>query len=237
MAQGWTPASYALSVDALQEIGYKRIALGGLIAQKTHEIIAVLNAIAPVRRTDTEFHLLGVTRCDHVEAFQDLGVTSFDSTSPFRQAFKDDRDNYYADDRTFLALRVPQVEGNPRLQRRISSGEIDQSTARRLEQRALATLAAFDRGHADVEETVVALRDYERVHDDQRDRSSAYREVLENAPWKSCSCAVCQNVGIQVIIFRGTERNKRRGFHNLAVFARRLDRELIRAHDPTPCVA
>jgi hypothetical protein len=29
-----------------------------------------------------------------------------------------------------------------------------------------------------------------------------------------------------VIIFRGSERNKRRGFHNLHVFRQRLDREL-----------
>jgi hypothetical protein len=30
-------------------------------------------------------------------------------------------------------------------------------------------------------------------------------------------------VGVEVIIFRGSERNKRRGFHNLAVFRDRMD--------------
>jgi hypothetical protein len=237
VAQGWSPASYAVSVAGLQDAGYQRIALGGLVAQKTHEIITVLRAISEVRRPETEFHLLGVTRCEHVAVFRAFGVTSFDSTSPFRQAFKDDRDNYYDDDRTWTALRVPQVEGNAKLQRRISSGEVDQSLARRLEQRALNRLAEFDRGEADVDETVAALRAYERVHDEKRDRSPAYAEVLQNAPWKSCSCAVCRVAGIHVMIFRGSERNKRRGFHNLGVFARRLDRGLACASGPPVCVA
>ena len=35
-----------------------------------------------------------------------------------------------------------------------------------------------------------------------------------------------QKAGINVILFRGSERNKRRGFHNLYVFRQRLDREL-----------
>jgi aspartate-semialdehyde dehydrogenase len=33
-------------------------------------------------------------------------------------------------------------------------------------------------------------------------------------------------VGIDVAVFRGSERNKRRGFHNLCVFRQRLDRTL-----------
>src|SRR3712207_6469435 len=38
VAQGWSPRSYAASVASLQNIGYTRIALGGLVAQKTEEI-------------------------------------------------------------------------------------------------------------------------------------------------------------------------------------------------------
>lgn len=226
VAQGFSPASYAESVRQLQELGYDRIALGGMIAAKDHEILAALDAISTVRSPTTQLHLLGVTRCAHVLAFADLGVTSFDSTSPFRQAFKDDRDNYYVTDRTFVALRVPQVDGNMKLQRRVRAGEVDGRDARRLEQAALTTLRAYDRGDATIDEAVDALRAYEVVHDEVRDRSASYREVLEEMPWKSCDCAVCRDVGIEVIIFRGTERNKRRGFHNLHVFALRLARHV-----------
>jgi hypothetical protein len=237
VAQGWSPASYAESVATLQRIGYRRLAIGGLAAQKTHEILAVLEAVAAVRDSGTRLHLLGVTRCERVPDFRHYGVTSFDSTSPFRQAFKDDRDNYYDDARTWLALRVPQVEGNAKFQRRIRSGEIDQGLALRLENRALQALAAFDRGEETVEAAVDALRTYEELHDERRDRSAAYREVVEAAPWKSCECGVCREAGIQVIVFRGAERNKRRGFHNLHVFARRLERELQHAGEAAACAA
>ncbi len=64
VAQGWSPVSYASSVTALQDIGYERIALGGLAASKTHEILATLEEVDCVRRPDTELHLLGVTRTE-----------------------------------------------------------------------------------------------------------------------------------------------------------------------------
>src|ERR1035438_5829415 len=49
--------------------------------------------------------------------------------------------------------------------------------------------------------------------------------MLEDQPWRSCACGICEQVGIDVAMFRGSERNKRRGFHNLYVFNQRLRRE------------
>ena len=74
VAQGWSPESYGNSVAALQTMGYERIALGGLVAQKTHEILAVLAAIAKVRMPTTGLHLLGVTRTEQIPAFTAFGV-------------------------------------------------------------------------------------------------------------------------------------------------------------------
>jgi hypothetical protein len=62
--------------------------------------------------------------------------------------------------------------------------------------------------------------------DGKRSRGALYRETLEAAPWRECSCEICAGAGIDVVIFRGSERNKRRGFHNLYVFGKRLRREL-----------
>jgi len=124
-----------------------------------------------------------------------------------------------------VALRVPQPDGNPALKRRIQAGEVDQQEAVHAERLCLKTLRAFDAGKASVDRAVAALRSYEIIYDTKgRDRSTAYRRTLEAAPWKSCRCGICQDVGIEVMIFRGAERNKRRGFHNLAVFKRRLNR-------------
>lgn len=233
IAQGWSTATYATAVKKLQRMGYQRIALGGLVPLKTREILEVLEAVSEVRSSATQIHLLGVTRCDHVHAFRRYGVTSFDSTSPFRQSFKDDRDNYYAPDRTYVALRVPQIEGNAKLQARIRAGEINQELARGLEQDALEALAAYDRGAGNLDQALSALCAYERLHDGKRDREGAYREALQAAPWRECGCEICRTVGIQVMVFRGTERNKRRGFHNMYVFAKRLRRE-VRRRRPRP---
>ncbi|MFI7073410.1 tRNA-guanine transglycosylase DpdA [Micromonospora sediminicola] len=226
VTQGWSPESYADAVVGLQRIGYRRIAVGGMVPLKTKEILACLRAIDDVRLPDTKLHLLGISRVGDIPTFADHGVTSFDSTSPFRQAFKDDRDNYYALDRTYVALRVPQVDGNAKLKARIRSGEISQGQAMQLERVALARLREFDRGEIAVEAALEALDAYSAVWDGKANRSSQYRDTLENRPWQACDCSICKKVGIETIIFRGAERNKRRGFHNLHVFGQRLRRQL-----------
>jgi hypothetical protein len=44
------------------------------------------------------------------------------------------------------------------------------------------------------------------------------RETLMARPWNHADCAVCKDVGVETIIFRGNNRNRRRGFHNSFVF-------------------
>jgi hypothetical protein len=226
VAQGWSPESYARAVSALQELGYTRIALGGMVPLKTHEILACLQQIGVVRAPQTQLHLLGITRCSNMAEFASLGVTSFDSTSAFRQAFKDDRDNYHTLDRTYTAIRVPQVDGNPRLKARIQAGRVSQDKAIRLEQACLQALRRFEAGEAESGYVIDCLDAYEQILDGRKDYSQAYREILQDAPWKRCSCGICGDAGINVIIFRGSERNKRRGFHNIYAFRQRVDREL-----------
>ena len=228
VAQGWTPRSYARSVVALQKLGFTKIAIGGLVPLKTKEILAVMKRVAEVRKPKTEYHLFGVTRTKEVANFIRYGVTSFDSTSPLRQAFKDDKDNYYTPDRTYVALRVPQVQGNPRLQRQIRAGKVPGDEARRLELASLEVLERFDRDEATVDEALNVLLEYERLHSPRkRDHETVYRETLTDKPWKCCPCEICKALGIHVILFRGAERNRRRGFHNIHVFYHRLKDELL----------
>jgi hypothetical protein len=225
VAHGWSPRSYADSVARLQNLGYKRIALGGMVPLKTLQIIDCLEAIDEVREPDTAFHLLGVTRTANVTSFASYGVTSFDSTSPFRQAFKDDKDNYYWKGRTYTALRIPQVEGNAKLAARIRAGHIDQREACSLEQQALRAVREYDNEKAPLMAALSALRAYDELQG-RKDLTERYHETLEDQPWKHCRCGVCASAGVEVILFRGTERNKRRGFHNLFVFNQRLQGHL-----------
>jgi hypothetical protein len=225
IAQGWSPGSYAIAVSELQKLSFRYIALGGMVPLKTPEILACLKSIQGVRRPETQLHLLGVTRIESIPDFRHLGVVSFDSTSPLRQAFKDDKDNYYTMDRTYSAIRVPQVEANPKMRGRIVAGEVRQAEARKLEQGCLEALDRFDQGEATVMEVVKQLREYEKLHDGRTDRSKVYEDILRDKPWKECPCEICRKIGIHVMLFRGAERNRRRGFHNLFVFSRRLRRE------------
>ena len=226
VAQGWSPMSYASAFDQLQRQKFQLIALGGLVPLKTPDILSILEAVAAVRKPGTAIHLLGVSRLEHVPEFAKFGVISFDSTSPLRQAFKDERDNYYTLDRAYSAIRVPQVDANPKLARRIRAGEVDQVEARRLERECLDGLAAFDEGSATVDDVLAPLQEYESLHDGKRTWIERYREVLEASPWKECTCDICQDLRYHVILFRGAERNRRRGFHNVYVFNQRLMRTI-----------
>jgi hypothetical protein len=226
-AQGWSPESYAASVQRLQEIGYRRIALGGMVPLKILHIIACLEAIHKVRLPDTSLHLLGISRAEHFATFHALGVRSLDSTSPFRQAFKDDRDNYYTSSGNHIALRIPPSEGNESLRGRIRAGRLDQGAVRKAEKRALDAVRSYDQATGTLTAALKALRQYEQIFDvKERDRTEEYRAMLEVRPWQKCRCAVCRNWGVEVAIFRGTERNKRRGFHNLWVFNQTMQRQI-----------
>lgn len=221
-AQGWSPRSYADSVQQLQKMGYARIALGGMVALKTPDILECLLYIDQVREPSTELHLLGVTRLDSMEQFARHGVTSFDSTSPFRQSFMDDRKNYHAPGGAYVAIRVPQVDGNAALKRRVLSGIVSPKVAVASEREALKRLRSFDSGSGSVDDVLEALANYEQVVGVTTTYIDRYRRTLSDAPWKACPCAICREHGIEIMIFRGTERNKRRGFHNLSVFAARM---------------
>lgn len=221
-AQGWDPASYADSVWELQQMGYKRIALGGMVPLKTLDVLDCLREIDLIRDPSTELHLLGITRVASIETFASLGVTSFDSTSAFRQSFMDDRDNYHTASTTYAALRVPQVDGNVSLKRAILSGKVSQRDAVAAERECLHQLRAFDRGACGIDHAMEALLSYENVVGVKKTYDEQYRRTLHDAPWKACECGLCAEHGIEMAIFRGTERNKRRGFHNLSVLAEKM---------------
>ena len=51
-----------------------------------------------------------------------------------------------------------------------------------------------------------------------KDQTEAYRRLLTDRPWETCPCRICRALGIEVVLYRGAERNRRRGFHNLHVF-------------------
>lgn len=222
VAQGWSPGSYARAVEALQRIGYRYIALGGIVPLKNEALLEVVRSVGAVRRSGTRFHLLGVARPDHVGMFLANGVASFDSTSPLRQAWTDRTSNYHTPLRAYAALRIPQVGSNPKLKRRIEAGEVDQAEASRAEREALRQLARFHANETSADLALRALVNYETIHSPNESRADDYKKTLEDAPWKHCPCKVCRDIGHHVVIFRGSERNHMRGFHNVRVFYNKI---------------
>jgi hypothetical protein len=221
-AQGWDPVSFTDSVRELQDMGYRRIAVGGMVSLKTPDILACLEEIASVRKPETELHLLGITRIESMAEFKRLGVTSFDSTSAFRQSFMDDRDNYHTADDRYTALRVPQVDGNVALKKAILSGTVSQKGAIEAERLSLRRLREFDAGSCELEEALAAVLEYGTIVGLKGDYEHEYRRILMRAPWRECHCGLCAKHSIEIAIFRGSERNKRRGFHNLSVLAEKM---------------
>ena len=54
----------------------------------------------------------------------------------------------------------------------------------------------------------------------------AYEELLRREPWNECGCRICGEHGIEIAIFRGNNRNRRRGFHNTRRFYDEFERKL-----------
>ena len=99
-----------------------------------------------------------------------------------------------------------------------------------LERRALSDLRSFDVGGVSLEQALDSVLAYASLAElgapvealpgsiKVADLRSRYRKTLEDRPWKECACAICKALSVEVMIFRGSNRNKRRGIHNMGVF-------------------
>ncbi|BEU01899.1 hypothetical protein OAG1_06990 [Agarivorans sp. OAG1] len=223
VAQGWDINSYVSSVIGLQKIGYKFITLGGLVTLESTQICMLLEQINIYLKRDTKIHLLGIGRLELVNKLKSLNVFSIDTTTPLKQAFMNRKKNYRMGAKTYSALRVPQSSGNQMVKRAISSGRLDQLQVRALEKQAMQALRDYDMNSIDIETTLKRVLTYESLLMNHRETSySEYKRTLKEKPWRLCRCAICQTLGIEVMIYRGAERNKRRGFHNLYDFYNNL---------------
>src|SRR5262249_8717412 len=110
---------------------------------------------------------------------------------------------------------------------------------RRAESAALRALRAYGKKQLGLTSALQEILAYDDLLADRRDsqtrssRVELYRATLRDRPWRRCHCAICSDLGIEVIIFRGNNRNRRRGFHNCYVVRKRLE-ALGSPADPRP---
>lgn len=226
--QGWDPKSYAAAAKSYVAMGYKYIALGGLVRTTTAEILAILQQVHQVVPQDVRIHLFGLARIASMQQFADLGVRSVDSASLLRRAWLGHGQNYLSmDGQFFSAIRIPEAGKSFRAKRMVSDGRADEQTVTRLERRCMNAMRAFDQDQVGVEEVLDILEEYDYLITPERPSlRNSLRNTLEARPWRSCPCEICRRDGIQVVIFRGNNRNRRRGFHNTYVFYRMLQQAL-----------
>lgn len=244
--QGWSPDSMATAAQSLEKMGYRYLAIGGMVPLASPEVHLALKAIRQRLKPATRLHILGFAKAEQISEFTDYGIDSFDSTSPLYRAFKDAKANYYVPGRGkgldyYTAIRIPQSTEDRTLTNAVQEGRLRQEVATAAEVRALKALREFDRGKQSLEHTVEQVMGYQRLYQTCKCKTEAtlakalrvteesVRRTLSDAPWKTCSCRVCREASIDVVIFRSSNRNKRRGFHNLHVYAEHVRRLLDKA--------
>ena len=237
VVQGWSRESMASAAQALLNMGFRYLAIGGLAPLKISNIRAAVASVhaAIVAQSDARIHLLGFAKAEHVGELGQYRVASFDSTSPLLRAFKDSTRNYWSLSENgelgyYTAIRVPQAHKNVTLQHRVKRGEVTQEELVAAEAGALDALREFDKGQVELGETLDRVMAYSRYSLESKSLTGlelkrkiqqlrmAYEVTLSAKPWQRCGCAVCTNCAIEVVIFRASNRNKRRGMHNMGIF-------------------
>lgn len=235
VAQGWNEDTYRQSIHELLDIGYRYLALGGIARAPSQEIIKILQAIKPELEKVAKFekvdlHLFGVARLEAIRPFRNLGVTSFDSASPLRTAWLSSKKNYRDMNwNGYAAIRLPFLARDRKFKELIAN---ELYSVDELEEKELMLKIMLHRldddGSRTPEEVVEGFINlYNEFVPKTPDRTAEYMRTLEQKPWKNCQCPICKELGIEVIIFRGNNRNRRRGFHNTYVFYSLLKKMLI----------
>ncbi len=218
--QGLSPEQYAQFVKDYYDMGYRHLAIGGLVPLRDVQIESIVKAVmeSAVKLKERPWiHLFGIYRPRLQGLFRQLKVDSFDSASYFRKAWLRSDQNYLGTNGSwYAALRVPMTsDGRTRIRLEAANGEIEK--LRSQEQEVLSLLARYDSGEGKVEEVLDAVLEYDRHLTRSSETESMrvkYRRTLEDKPWKACDCSFCRQLGIHMLIFRGANRNKRRGAHN-----------------------
>lgn len=220
IVQALNAEGYAKTVNQYHELGYRYIAIGGLVPMPdslVSEIVTeVMNVVAKLRPRPW-IHLFGIFRPKLQELFKQLKVDSFDSATYFRKAWLRSDQNYLArNGKWYAALRVPMTK-DARTRKELLQSGLDITILEAQEAKVLELLGKFDKDEAEVNDVLDAVIGYDKhlsrsseVHS-LRDK---YKRTLEDRPWRECDCPFCKQYGIHVLIFRGANRNKRRGAHN-----------------------
>ena len=227
--QGMSTESYVRCVNDYIDMGYRHIALGGLVPRVDGDILKICTATRKAIQDRTRgeahniwIHLFGILRPKLQAAFRTLGVSSFDSASYLRKAWLRSDQNYLSPDgkRWYSSIRVP-ISSSSAMRDGGLKASLSTAQMSRMENRCLSALDAFDGSEATAAEVLESVNEYgpllQRKGEDNH-FVAKHSALLRDRPWEKCRCPLCRSAGINVVVFRGASRNKRRGLHNTWVF-------------------
>jgi hypothetical protein len=230
--QGLDPMSYAETTRFYHELGYRHLAIGGLVPLHDNVVEKIVEAVMTVVVTLKPrpwVHLFGIFRPKLQAKFRELRVDSFDSATYFRKAWLRSDQNYLAQDgQWYAALRVPMTSDG-RTRKRLEESGFDLATLQIQEMQVMKLLCLYGREEVGIHEVLDAVIEYdERLvrSSDARSMRAKYERTLQNRPWRNCDCPFCSQTGIHMLIFRGSNRNKRRGAHNTLMLYRSLEKRV-----------
>lgn len=218
--QGDKVEDYLDMYEKYLDNGIDHMAFGSLVRKQTQFIASLINQLCErVRsseRKPVHLHFFGIARIALLPKFkelEELGITiSFDSASFLRKAWlsaASSQSNYITYDGVgYTAIRVPIDV----------SGAHNPQTIKAMRADVLSQLRHYDRGDASLEDVISNLNAFCKATNQPEKIIDLYRRTLTDRPWKKCPCPICREIGIEVTIFRGNNRNRRRGFHNVYSF-------------------
>lgn len=203
VVQGWDPQSYYDSAREILDMGFHSIALGGQARSPSRTTFNILRRCSELwKGRGINVHIFGIARKNLLGAYRQFGVTSFDNAY-HRRAWMSATNNYEVGEDAYTAVRIPISRKGAKKER----------TPR--EQKVFGALRDFEMGEISNRQFLNVLRAYDPKGVGRFLRE--YSRTLRDRPWLKCDCPMCK-IGIHVCVFRGNQRNMRRGFHNLKNF-------------------
>ena len=226
--QALTPELYAKSVRDYYNLGYRHLALGGLVPLSDSKIENIVRAVISAADELNErpwIHLFGIFRPKLQDLFRELKIDSFDSATYFRKAWlRSDRNYLGKNGKWYAALRVPMTSDGRTL-KRLKATDVDIEHLKQEEQEVLRQLCLYDKDQASIDDVLDVILSYDQ-HLTRANKTPSmkaeYRRTLEDKPWRGCECPFCENLGIHILVFRGSNRNRRRGAHNTLMLYERI---------------
>jgi len=228
--QGRDVNDYLKMYDDYLKHGIRHLAFGGLVRSPTSFIMNLLDELIKKLKGSKNIpeylHFFGLARFSLFPKFQELeelGIpVGFDSASYLRKAWLSSPStqlNYLSlEGKGYAAIRIPFIGRRLSKNEGILGEKTKTASLKSLEQECLTKLRMYGKGEINLESVLSSLSEFNKIAGGRPEIINFYKRTLKEKPWKKCDCPICKNVGIEVAIFRGNNRNRRRGFHNTYVF-------------------